>query len=111
MAVFVEKNYKHHPIQIFSPITREGRVMTVAELNILMQGHNFLHTSASVHVCDLEIILTLAKTRAKFVLHEIAGKKVIIAPVVQLFYSRFKLIFDLALQFGKVGIELFLFKC
>jgi len=109
--MFIEKNYKHHPIQIFSLITKEGRVMTVAELNILMQGLNLLHTFASVYVCDLEIILTLAKTRAKFVLHEIGGKKVIITPVVQLFYSRFKLIFDIALQFGKVGIELFLFKC
>jgi len=62
--------------------------MTVEELNILMQGHNFLHTSASVHVCDLEIILTLAKTRTKFVISEIGGKKVILRKKFFPFYFK-----------------------
>ncbi len=72
----MEKGYKHHPIQMFAPISKDGTIMTNGQLSILLQGHNFLHTSASVHVCDLEILLTLAKTRTKFVSGDKGEKKV-----------------------------------
>jgi len=78
VAVFMEKGFKHHQIQIFSPVAKDGRVMSTDELNTLMQGHNFLHSTASVHVCDLEIILTLSKARTKFVSGEVGGKKVLL---------------------------------
>jgi len=77
VSVFLEKGFKHHPIQFFSPVAKDGRIMSSDELNILMQGHNFLHSSASVHVCDFEIILTLSKARTKFVSREVDGKKVL----------------------------------
>jgi len=89
IAVFLEKGFKHHPIQIFSPVSKNGSVMTSEQLNILMQGHNFLHSSASVHVCDLEIILTLAKTRTKFVTAETGGKKVIFFKEIYTYFLKF----------------------
>jgi hypothetical protein len=84
VAVFQDKGFKHHQIQIFSPIGKDGRIMSTDELNTLMQGHNFLHSSASVHVCDLEIILTLSKARTKFVSAEVGGKKVLFKNVFKL---------------------------
>ncbi len=41
--------------------------MTDDQLDILLQGQNFLHSSGSVHTCDLERLITLSKTRPKYI--------------------------------------------
>ena len=40
--------------------------MTIEQLNILIQGNNFLNTTGNIKINDLEVLLTLMNVRKNF---------------------------------------------
>src|ERR1700729_2480001 len=70
LVVFKENGVISHPCNIFCPVSAEGKVMSFQQLQVLMQGNNFINSNGVVKVSELEILVTLQRIRKDFIKEE-----------------------------------------